>query len=256
MPPPTEPPPFRPLLRQRWSHLLFLHWRFDPAVVAARLPAPLEPDCFDGSAWIAIVPFFMSRIRFVGTPAVPGFRQFPELNLRTYVRHPNGTTGVWFFSLDAAHAPAVAVGRRAFHLPYHRARIELRTEADGTIDFSAGRGELGPLRYRYRPLPVDPVRAAPDTLEHYLCERYRFFGSTGGGGAIHEGRVHHAPYALVPAEVSACDPGLFAWNGLELPERPPDHVTAAHPVDIAAPWVRRLPRPDAGARGSGSAPPG
>lgn len=60
-----------PVMLQRWAGLLFLHWPVDPALIAARLPAGLYVDTFDGKAWLGLVPFFMERVRPVGLPALP-----------------------------------------------------------------------------------------------------------------------------------------------------------------------------------------
>ena len=56
---------------QRWEHLLFLHWAWDPAEIQRRLPAGLTIDTFDDRAWIGVVPFFMNRIRPAYLPPVP-----------------------------------------------------------------------------------------------------------------------------------------------------------------------------------------
>jgi uncharacterized protein YqjF (DUF2071 family) len=92
------PPPTRPWrMTQRWGDLLFAHWPVPAAELVARLPAGLEPDCFDGWAWLGVVPFSMShiRVRTVGgrSITVPGAESFPELNLRTYVRPSRSLIG-------------------------------------------------------------------------------------------------------------------------------------------------------------------
>lgn len=48
----------------RWDNLLFLHWPIEPAVMRAAVPSELEIDTFDGTAWIALVPFRMEDTRF------------------------------------------------------------------------------------------------------------------------------------------------------------------------------------------------
>jgi uncharacterized protein len=241
---PAPQRPLRPILHQRWSDLAFLHWKVDPALIGRRLPPDLEVDCHEGVAWVAIVPFFMSRIRFGPFPPLPGLRAFPELNLRTYVRHRDGRPGVWFFSLEADHGLAVSIGRKFFHLPYHDTSILLRREDDGSIDFRARRRDpavrasFTTLRLRYRPRLEAAAPASPGSLEEFLCERYRFF-SVDRGGRLYEGRVSHAPYVVGPVEVTVCDADLFRWNELPLPVRPPDHVLGARALEIQAPWVRR-----------------
>ncbi|MCA8944406.1 MAG: DUF2071 domain-containing protein, partial [Planctomycetes bacterium] len=79
--------PERPwVLEMNWDDLLFLHWPVSAAALQERLPRGLEVDTFDGAAWVGVVPFFM-RMRFRGLPPLPGGHRFPELNLRSYVRH-------------------------------------------------------------------------------------------------------------------------------------------------------------------------
>ncbi|MBT6767519.1 MAG: DUF2071 domain-containing protein, partial [Opitutales bacterium] len=43
------------VIAQRWSHVQFLSFRSDLEVIKNRLPAELEVDLFDGSAWLSIV---------------------------------------------------------------------------------------------------------------------------------------------------------------------------------------------------------
>ena len=85
----------------RWDTLSFLHWRYDPAVVQALLPPGLRVEVRDGSVWVALVPFALEITR-PDRPPVPWASHFAETNVRTYVTAPDGTTGVWFLSLDAA----------------------------------------------------------------------------------------------------------------------------------------------------------
>src|SRR5262245_27025051 len=112
-----ERPAGRPLLRQSWGKLLFMHWRIDPQRLRGLIPAELEIDTFDGSAWMAIVPFTMWGTRASSLPPVPGLSEMHELNVRTYVHH-HRIPGVWFFSLDCNSAAAVLGARKFYHLPY------------------------------------------------------------------------------------------------------------------------------------------
>src|SRR5258707_3933853 len=132
------PPPDGPwVMAQSWHDLLFAHWRMDAAVLRAQIPRALEIDTFEGQAWIAVVPFRMSGVRPRLAPAIPGLSAFPELNVRTYVT-AEGKPGVWFFSLDAANAIAVAAARATFHLPYFLARMSCE-ERGGWIRYERER---------------------------------------------------------------------------------------------------------------------
>ena len=123
-----ERPTGTPLLRQQWSELLFLHWPVPAELVQPHLPPRLQIDIHDGMAWLAVVPFEMSKVRTRFTPPVPGADVFLELNVRTYV-HLDGVPGVWFFSLDATNALAVWVARTFFNLPYLRADMRMESPA-------------------------------------------------------------------------------------------------------------------------------
>ncbi|MGZ4809473.1 MAG: YqjF family protein, partial [Thermoanaerobaculia bacterium] len=113
------------VMRQDWHHLLFLHWEIPPSELQKMLPPGLTLDTFDGKAYVGLIPFTMTGVRPILTPPLPGISSFHEVNVRTYVHHEGRDPGVWFFSLDAANRIAVAVARRAFHLPYFRAWIRL-----------------------------------------------------------------------------------------------------------------------------------
>src|SRR6266480_3350852 len=117
-------PDGQPLMHQVWGKLLFMHWRIDEELLRPLIPAELEIDTFDGSAWIAVTPFTMWAIRASFLPPIPGASAFHELNVRTYV-HLDGVPGVWFFSLDAASALAVWGARNFYHLPYFKAEMGL-----------------------------------------------------------------------------------------------------------------------------------
>src|SRR5262245_12071967 len=108
------------VMTQSWHDLLFAHWPVDTRVLRAKVPSDLEIDLHDGQAWLGVVPFDMTNVapRFV--PAIPGISAFPELNVRTYVTK-GGKPGVYFFSLDAESAVAVALARALLHLPYFTA---------------------------------------------------------------------------------------------------------------------------------------
>src|SRR5258708_2223854 len=52
-----DQPTGRPIMHQNWGKLLFMHWRIDAKLIRPLIPAQLEIDSFDGSAWIGVVPF-------------------------------------------------------------------------------------------------------------------------------------------------------------------------------------------------------
>ncbi|HMC57503.1 MAG TPA: DUF2071 domain-containing protein, partial [Gemmatimonadaceae bacterium] len=168
-------------LFMRWVDLAFMHWRVDASVLRPLIPAALEIDTFDGSAWVGVTPFRMSDVHPVALPPIPTARNFPELNVRTYVRR-GAASGVWFFSLDAASQLAVFGARAIVGLPYfHASMLERRVGND--IHYESVRtghhNAPAELRARYRPTG-DVFHSAPGSLEHFLTERYSLFSERMG----------------------------------------------------------------------------
>jgi uncharacterized protein YqjF (DUF2071 family) len=225
-----ERPAGRPVMRQIWRHLGFLHWSVAPGEIARALPPGLEVDTFDGAAWVGIVPFTipLTRTGRLGVPMAPAFH---EINLRTYVHRGGRDPGVWFFSLDATSRLAVAGARLWFKLPYFNADITLDTAGDGARYRSSRRGAGAAFSARYGPAgPVAP--AAPGSLEFFLAERYLLYARAGRGQRT--ARVHHAPYPLQPAAASDVVQTLTGAAGLPpgACAAPPPLVHYAREVDV------------------------
>ncbi len=234
---PTLRPPGRVVQRPGWHDLTFLHWPVPVAALRPLVPAELEIDTFEGSAYIALVPFTMTRVRPAWAPPLPGITNFHETNVRTYVHHAGRDPGVWFFSLDAASLLATYAARILWHLPYHHARMTLE-KSGGEVRYVSERKRPPPTpascRVTVRPRG-DPAAARLGTLEHFLAERYLLYAAT-PGGALRRGAVHHAPYPLQPADVLECEESCIAAAGILRPPGPPPlaHYATAVNVEIFA----------------------
>ncbi len=205
------------IMAQSWHDLLFAHWPLPEALLRPHIPKRLAIDTFNGQAWLGVVPFRMSGVRLRGTPAVPWLSAFPELNVRTYVV-ADGKPGVWFFSLDAGNAIAVAIARAWFHLPYFPAHMTC-IERNGWIEYRSERTHggvaSGALLGRYR--AFGPEFLAPrGSLEHFLTERYCLYTADGAGSLI-RGEIHHAPWPLQPAEAELTKNTVAQAAGFSLP---------------------------------------
>ena len=223
-------------MAQSWHDLLFAHWPLPETVLRPHIPAGLAIDTFAGQGWLGVVPFRMSGVRLRGTPAVLWLSAFPELNVRTYVV-ANEKPGVWFFSLDAGNALAVAAARAWFHLPYFRASMSCE-ERNDWIEYRSERTHRGAaggvLQGRYR--PVDAVFSTPSgSLEHFLTERYCLYTADGSGRII-RGEIHHAPWPLQPAEAELTKNTMAEAAGFSLPAvRPLLHFSKRQDVVVWRP---------------------
>ena len=226
-----EMPTTRPVMRQRWAGLLFLHWPVDPALIQARLPHGLFVDTFEGQAWLGAVPFFMEKVRPVMLPPVPWLSWFHELNLRTYVHDAQGRPGVWFFSLDCNQPIAVEIAKRFFHLPYQHA--SMKSDRQGNqIHYSSRRktADAANAEFRYEEA-THTMPAAEGSLEWFLVERYLLFSSNRQGD-LWIGKVHHAPYRISEAVCPLWSTEPLRLEGFEIPTTAPPSMLVAEPVEV------------------------
>ena len=181
--------------RQTWHDLLFLHWPLPASALQPFVPAPLELDTHDGTAWLGLVPFWMSGVTLRGAPAVPWLSRFAEMNLRTYVSFRD-RAGVLFLRMDAARAPAVLAARLSLGLPYVWSSMDVRRKGDAVEYLSRNRKAV--FDGTYRPTGLAQA-AAPATREWFLTERYCLYSKR--RGRLLRVDIHHAPWPLQPAAV-------------------------------------------------------
>ena len=209
------------LMTQSWHNLLFAHWPVDAELLRSRVPAGLPLDLFDGQAWLGIVPFRMTNVapRFV--PALPFVSEFAEVNVRTYVT-VDGKPGVYFFSLDAENAMAVAAARSFLHLPYFTADMTVSGDAR-RIDYQSRRTDTsGPpaeLIGHYEPVGsvYEPVIG---TLDYFLTERYCLYNVDARFRASRL-EIHHLPWRLQRADAAFDINTMADAAGVRLPPMAP-----------------------------------
>ena len=222
-----------------WDELTFLHWRFEPAAVQRLLPQGLEVEPFDGSAWVGLVPFFL-RVGLPGVPSVPWLSRFPETNVRTYVRGADGTTGIWFFSLDAARLGAVVTARTTYRLPYFWARMSLEHEGS-TIRYASRRRWPGPRGARSDAVIEIGERFASGELtelDHFLTARWALFSAPRSG--LRHARAAHDPWPLHRGRVVSLRDELVVAAGLPEPAGEP-LVHHSPSVEVRIGWPTRVP---------------
>ncbi len=206
------------MMFQSWKSLLFAHWRVEPEALRRLVPQQLDLDIREGSAWIGVTPFRLNGLRIRMLPRIPGASDFPELNLRTYVRFA-GRPGIFFFSLDAASRLAVAGARTFYRLPYRSAEIGMES-SDGWTRFRSRRPDgSAPFTARYRPAgAVHPPE--PHSLEAFLTERYALYTVLGNGKVL-RGDIHHGRWPLQPAEGDVEAEALAGAENVPLPATGP-----------------------------------
>jgi uncharacterized protein len=177
---------------QSWTWLTFLHWRYPPDQIRRLLPRQLALDTFDGSAWVGLTPFLLKGLRAPFTPALPWISHFPEMNVRTYVRGPDGEPGVWFFTLEAARLAAVAGARLAYGLPYRWTRMRVQRGSETVEYASSRRWPFGSGDARIRVEIGEPIETSE--LDRFLTARFRLY--TILLGRLGFAQIEHEPWPL------------------------------------------------------------
>jgi uncharacterized protein YqjF (DUF2071 family) len=209
----------RAIASQRWSDLTFLHWRVASADVAPLLPAGIEPDEFDGTSWVGLIPFRLDQATLFGSPQIPYLGSFVELNVRLYGVDFWGRRGVVFRSLEASRLAAVVAARAAFGLPYHWSRTRMQREGR-SFGYDSRRHGGGPSSM-VRSRMGAPIRSGP--LADFLTARWGLF--TRRGAKTIWIPNEHPPWQLHAAELLDLDDELVAAAGLPgVVDRRPDSV--------------------------------
>lgn len=206
---------------QTWRDLLFAHWNVPPETLEQVVPRNLPLDTRDGKAWVGVTPFAVRDLRLRLTFPVPFVSAFPEINVRTYVK-VGDKPGIYFFSLDADSALAVATARRFYRLPYFRSEAAIE-RTGGRIRYQSARTSRDaprPADFRASYWPVgETFQAPPGSREHWLTERYCLY-TLDDRGRVLRADIHHPPWALQTANAEIDTNTMGAELGLELEGEP------------------------------------
>lgn len=185
----------RVFLRAEWRDLILANYAVDPSLLESRLPPGLEPDVFEGHAVCSLVGFRFLETRVLGVKW-PGFVNFPEINLRFYVRESeSGRRGVVFVRELVTSRFVASVARGLYNEPYSKARISDRiAENDGErrVEYRFKIGEAsGGMSVVADAQAVVPPKTSP---EHWFKEHQWGYGTTRRGRLLRY-EVEHPVWA-------------------------------------------------------------
>ncbi|HEY0519830.1 MAG TPA: DUF2071 domain-containing protein [Ilumatobacteraceae bacterium] len=223
MPSPRAVHKVPPLIHQRWRDVSFLHWPVPSDEIQALLPPGLTVDVAEGSGWVSLTPF-STTCAFMGVP-LPGPLRFPETNVRTYVRGPDGRDGLWFLSLDVTNRSNAVLGR-AIQLPYYTARMHV--DANDDVHYTGAR--TAAARYDVVVRPTDEMAVSP--LDVFLTGRWSAY--VAARGRLVRFDVEHEPWPLRRAEVIRVDESMLEAGGVRrLGQIPLAHFAAGVNANLA-----------------------
>ncbi len=190
----STPNPIRaPFLTAQWRSLVMLNYEIDPALLKPLVPRETELDFWKDKTFVSIVGFLFLDTRLRGVP-IPWHTNFPEVNLRFYVRHKAAEgwrRGVTFVR-EIVPRPAIAIIANAF---YNERYLALPMRHDVDLERNVGHAEYSwrhqndwhfvraRTNSRWCELPGE-------SLEEFIAEHYWGYADQRDGGTL-EYAVRH-----------------------------------------------------------------
>jgi uncharacterized protein len=219
----------RTFLTADWRNLILANYPLPDALAAAHLPPGVELDRFDGQAFGSLVGFQFLNTKVLGV-GWPGFRHFPEWNLRIYVRH-NGQRGVCFVREFVPQRFVAWVARTIYNEPYHPARMSMAINEQAESLTATYTVAFGGKVHSLTATGTRPaVRPGPESLEHFFKEHSWGFGRTHNGKLLRY-EVNHPEWDVYPVTSFTADVG---WATLYGPAWEPMNGVPAASVVLAA----------------------
>ena len=178
----------RPFLTARWLNLLLVTWKVPDALLISRVPQGLDLDRYDGSALVSLVAFDFVDTR-IGRVRWPGLTNFPELNLRFYVRGAD-RRGVCFIREYVPNLILASVARLLYNAPYRSARYR-REGTSHVIHWGGRQHRIG------WSVSGNLATPEPTSTAHFLKEHSWGFGRTRKGKTLFY-RVDHPTWRTWP----------------------------------------------------------
>ena len=226
-----------PFLTAVWSDLILISYAVPDEALTPYLTPGLELDRWEGSAWCSLVAFNFTQTRVLGwsVPYPRSLCDFPEFNLRFYVRQGN-RRGVVFVREFAPSPIVCGLANLLYNEPYTAVPITSRVTQVGNIrrvrhDFTVDGTPQMVAVTTNSPAIQPPL----ESFEAWVKEQEAGFGRT-RGGRLTAYRVWHPTWRIYPMEnyqVGIDFAHLYGDHWRFLQGRTPDSVVLAEGSHIA-----------------------
>ena len=192
----------KPFLTAQWRKLIILTYAVDPSLLEDYLPMGLSLDSLrNNKAFVSFVAFDFLNTRVRGIP-IPFHVNFPEVNLRFYVRHTKADgsieRGVVFIKELVPRYCIAQVANKIYNEPYDTAQMESETHYEGNQihvqhEFRY-QGQKHKLKFIAENEPYLPQEGS---TEHFFKEHEWGFGLNKRGKLL-KYRVEHPAWKIYP----------------------------------------------------------
>jgi uncharacterized protein YqjF (DUF2071 family) len=213
----STPQAHRPFLTAQWRSLVMLNYEINPAVLQSLVPRGTELDFWNGKTFVSVVGFLFLNTRLRGA-LIPLHTNFPEVNLRFYVRHKaeeGWRRGVTFVR-ELVPRRAIALVANTL---YNERYLALPMRHDVELERNNGHAEYSWRRNRQwhflrAQTAGDWHNLRADSLEEFISEHYWGYAMQRDGGTL-EYRVEHPRWrikAAAHAQLEADTAQLYGEN--------------------------------------------
>lgn len=185
-------------LIMKWKYLTFMHWEVSAKVLSSYIPNGMELDLFEGKAYIGLIPFLMSDVHPRLLFPLSIISDFPEFNVRTYVKVKN-KSGVFFLTLDAQSYISCLYAPYAFGLPYNYSKGSIKVD-NKKYTWRSTRSKKGFELSGCSEIKSAKMTLSKGSLEEFLFERYCLFSIR--KNKIYIGYIKHDPWIIHQADVN------------------------------------------------------
>ena len=157
-------------LTAEWRNLCLVSYAVPPSLLEPRLPKGWVLDTQGDTAFLSLVAFDFLKTRVWGV-SWPGYRDFPEINARFYVRDRSGRRAVVFIKELVPQRWVAYLARKLYNEPYEAAEMRSSATTNGGVlevrhDWSY-RGSSHHLQVRAKEVPHLPDE---ESQEHFFKE--------------------------------------------------------------------------------------
>jgi len=218
----------KPFLTAEWRWLAMLNYEVPPEILKPWIPRGVELDPWQGKTLVSLVGFRFLNTRVMGL-AIPGHRDFDEVNLRFYVRRKMADgwrRGVVFIRELVPKPMIAAVARIVYEEPYMAVRmhhkIEPQSGVPSLVEYGwTFRGEPCHLRVNTQ----GDLRALRDGEKaEFITEHYWGYTKR-SNGLTSEYEVAHPRWRVMETCGSSFSAPVKELYGIEFQE-----ILAAEPV--------------------------
>ena len=202
------------LLVAEWRKLILANYEIDPAILKKYLPVGTELDAWENRSYVSLVGFMVLKTKLHGI-RIPFHSNFPEVNLRFYVRYKSGNDwrrGVVFINEFVPKHAITFVANKLYKERFVTYPLKHKCEIDNKL--MIGYYWKKDKQWNKLEVKADPAlrELKPGSKEEFITERYWGYSSI-DKNKTKEFQVQHPRWNIYPIEQYSIDSNFKTLYG-------------------------------------------